>query len=646
MNRLDRHVANVQNKLALDRFIAGLAWASVAFAGAVWLTIIVDRVLRVRPPAWHMWFWAGLGVTLVAALAYAILRRPSPHAAAVAIDQKLGLKEKISTALFVRPSTEDPFAAAAVRDAETTAERVSIDYRRLFPFRFPRPAVATVIIGALALWTLTMKPLDLFGKEEQRKQELQQQAKVEDARRVIDRAIATVEAIPKAVANEEAIRLAKTELVNLKASGIKDPEQAKRSAAKALQDVNEALKNKINNSQEFADARQQDRLLKQLQPPQPGEGPIADAHNSMVKGDFANAIAQMEDAIEKFDKMDAESQKKASQQMQQLAQAMQKMANDPQAQQQMQQQLQQMGMNQKQAQQAQQLMQQAAQGDKQAQQQLQQMAQQMMQQMNNGQGPNQQQQQQIQQMMQQMQAMANNQQVAQQMQQAAQQMAKAMQQQQQQQGQQGMQQQAQGQQGQQANQQQQQGAGQQGMQQGMQAMRQQLQQMQAIAGDAQQMAAAQGQAAGAQAAAQDALNGGNPGGQNPGGGQWDMNGNIQGNGQEGEWDGMARPAGPNPGGIGAGDRTYKQQAPFTVKQEVSQSQDDEKGKILASSFVKDSKPIKGDSKVTLKDVAAAAQAEQTDEVDTERISPQAQKAVREYFSSMERETTPATQPAR
>jgi hypothetical protein len=109
---------------------------------------------------------------------------------------------------------------------------------------------------------------------------------------------------------------------------------------------------------------------------------------------------------------------------------------------------------------------------------------------------------------------------------------------------------------------------------------------------------------------------------------------------------MARPAGPNPGGIGAGDRTYKQQAPFTVKQEVSQSQDDEKGKILASSFVKDSKPIKGDSKVTLKDVAAAAQAEQTDEVDTERISPQAQKAVREYFSSMEREATPATQPAR
>ena len=341
MSRLDRHVANVQNKLALDRFIAGLAWASVAFAAAVWLTIIVERVLRVRPPRWDLWFWAGLALTVVAALAYAMYRRPSPHAAAVAIDEKLGLKEKLSTALFVRPTTDDPFAAAAVRDAETTAERVSIDYRRLFPFRFPRPAVATVVIAALALWTLTMKPLDLFGKEEQRKQQAVQQAEVEKALREVNRAIATVESIPKAVANEETIRLAKTELVNLKASGIKDPEQAKRSAAKALQDVNEALKNKINTSQEFADARHQERLLKQLQPPQPGEGPIADAHNSMVKGDFANAIAKMEDAVEKFDKMDAEQQQKATQQMQQLAQALQKMANDKQAQQQMQQQMQQ-----------------------------------------------------------------------------------------------------------------------------------------------------------------------------------------------------------------------------------------------------------------------------------------------------------------
>jgi hypothetical protein len=149
----------------------------------------------------------------------------------------------------------------------------------------------------------------------------------------------------------------------------------------------------------------------------------------------------------------------------------------------------------------------------------------------------------------------------------------------------------------------------------------------------------------AQAQAQNALNGAQGGGQNADGGQWNP-GQNQGNNQQGQWNNQANQAGPNQGGIGAGDRNYKDQAPYTVKAEVSQSQENETGKILASTFVKDSRPIRGESKITLKDVAAAAQAEQTDEVDNERITPQAQRIVREYFGSMEREALPSTQPAR
>ena len=81
MSRLDRHVAAVQNKLALDRFVAALAWVSVALAAMVWLTILVDRVFQVRPPRWDLWFWSGIGAAVVAAVAYAVYRRPSTHAA-------------------------------------------------------------------------------------------------------------------------------------------------------------------------------------------------------------------------------------------------------------------------------------------------------------------------------------------------------------------------------------------------------------------------------------------------------------------------------------------------------------------------------------------------------------------------------------
>ena len=189
------------------------------------------------------------------------------------------------------------------------------------------------------------------------------------------------------------------------------------------------------------------------------------------------------------------------------------------------------------------------------------------------------------------------------------------------------------------------------MGQGMVQMQQQLQQMQAQAADAQQIAAAQQMAQAAQGQAQNAMNGnaaagqggqgqnGNGNGNKPGGqqgnnGQWGQG--QQGN-QPGQPNNQNGPAGPNGGGQAAGDRTYKAQAPYTVKPEMSPSQDDEKGRILANSFVKDDKPLKGSSSASLKDVAAAAEQEQTDEIDQDHVSRQAEHTVHEYFRSMQEE---------
>jgi hypothetical protein len=112
------------------------------------------------------------------------------------------------------------------------------------------------------------------------------------------------------------------------------------------------------------------------------------------------------------------------------------------------------------------------------------------------------------------------------------------------------------------------------------------------------------------------------------------------------WQGQAGPAGANQGGQGAGDRTYKAQAPYQVKQEISQSADIEGGRILANTLVKD-RSIKGESKAKLSEVATAALSEQTDEVDQERISRQAQKVVKGYFETLQHEAggAPAPEPA-
>jgi hypothetical protein len=180
MSRLDRHVAMVQNKLALGRFLQALAWSLLVFAAIVWGTILVDKLFQVRPPRVMVLFWAGAGLAVLTALSYSIWRRPTPQQAAVAIDERLALKEKFSTALYVRPS-KDPFAAAAVKDAERTAENVSLGKK--FPLRFPRVAFGTLTLALAAFLTAQLvKPMDLFGKAEAQKKLVAEQIKKDDAK--------------------------------------------------------------------------------------------------------------------------------------------------------------------------------------------------------------------------------------------------------------------------------------------------------------------------------------------------------------------------------------------------------------------------------------------------------------------------------
>jgi hypothetical protein len=195
--------------------------------------------------------------------------------------------------------------------------------------------------------------------------------------------------------------------------------------------------------------------------------------------------------------------------------------------------------------------------------------------------------------------------------------------------QQGNQQSAQGNQqssqgGQQGNQQ----GGQQGMQSALNDMKQQLDSMKDMQNDAQSLDAA-GQEAGDAAQAQAGQMGNN--------GQGDGQGQGNGDGPNGEW-GNKNPKGQGEGqgrqgGQATGDRNYKQATPYGVKKERAPVQNIDGGKILASSLVK-AGTVKGDAKEQLKAVQKAAEQEAAEEVDTDRVSRSAQKAVKEYFNSL------------
>jgi hypothetical protein len=626
MSRLDRHVALVQNKLAMQRFVDAIVYlmpvaVSVAFAARLvqrQTTLTVDM---------KMW-WLGVTVaSVVFAIGWAIYRRPKFHDAAVAIDERLGLKEKFSTALAMR-NVNDPFAMAAVRDAEHTADNVSLNKR--FPLAAPasndwRLWTLMIVLAAVAL----ILPEDAFKRKAEAKKQAAIAAEKANVKKAIESDIARVEAIAQALpANKEAIEAAKKDLKEmLKHVNATDPTSARRTAAQTLQDLDKAIKNEIGKSKDVVGKMANDKMLAGLQSPSAEDkGPVAEAHKALAKQDLAGAVDKFKEATEKFDKMSKEEKEKAAAQMQKLAQDLAKQAANPAAQQNMANQLQQAGMNQQQAQQMAQQMQQAAAGDKQAQQQLQQAAQQAMQQMNGGQGPTPQQQAALNQAMQQAQAAAQGQMNAQQMANAAQQMAQAMQQA------------ANGQPNQQANpngQPGQPGANQQNqMAAAQQAMQDQLAEMDAIAKDAQQQ---QGAAQQAQDAAQQAAGQCNNPGNGPGQPNAPPGGQVAGGQNPGKW-GQGNPDGRKGGGQGeagqaAGGGIGKEEAPFGVKSEHAPVQNNEDGKFIAATFVKGG-AIKNESLAKLQEATASAERVETDDVDQERISGEAKRAVKEYFGQI------------
>lgn len=620
MSRLDRHVTFVQGKLTTSAFIDSLSATVAAFFVAVSVAIILNRTVQLALPHPQIWLAGALGIAILAALIVAAVHRPSAHQAAVEIDRRLGLKEKFSTALYVRASA-DPFAVAAVRDAELAAENVSL-YRR-FPFTRPRylwAAVATAIVTGLLLWTLPS--MDLLGREAQQKKLAEAAQKRAAAKEVVRQALATVNSYPKSLFADRDIQLAKRDLQALMNQPITDPERTGRSAMKALNDAEKAVQEQIKNSEKFATAQNEQQTFAQMNTPSNEKGPVASASRAIAHGDFSKAADDLKHATKQFSKMTPAQQKTAARQMQALAQQLKKMAADPTRQQELQQKLQQMGATQQQAKQMQQMMQQAAQGNPQAQQQLQQLKKQLMKQMNNGQGPSPQQMQQMQQTMNQMQASANTQQTAQQMSQAALRMAHAMQQAQSSQQAGGT-----GKQGQMSGQQQAQQ-----MTDARQQMQQQMDQMDAIAQDAKEVAAADqatnqaSQDAADQASGQSSANGsGNKPGQGGGWGQW----KAGKNGNGGHGGGGA--GGPGPGGGKADGIT---EAPFAMKAEIAPSKNIATGRILASSFVK-AGDIKGNARAGLSKVAASALQDSTDDVNEQNISKQSQDVVKRYFQTMQ-----------
>ena len=94
------------------------------------------------------------------------------------------------------------------------------------------------------------------------------------------------------------------------------------------------------------------------------------------------------------------------------------------------------------------------------------------------------------------------------------------------------------------------------------------------------------------------------------------------------------------GGAGVangGQDRHKTPAGFDIKTETDTGVENEKGKILANTMIKDNQPVKGEAKLGLAQVTESVQKQAADEVDEDRVSGPSRKAAEDYFRTMNRD---------
>ncbi len=286
-------------RLGLKAFVDRVHIVAIAAAALALLLVILSKALPLVNNSVN-WMFVGPALALLAfaaAIAWWMPNRPSPLHVAVEVDQRLELKEKLSTAMLCR-GREDAFAQAAIDDAIAVAKKpeTSRNVRKRFAVAAPRQWwITPVLLAATVLTGAAVPAGDWFaGKEDQLTME--QKQRVEEIREQYEAAIK--EAAEKSGKDPKELKdmLAEATPELAEPEAAKQPEQFQREAFKKLS----ALKDQLRKQTDTEQARALESLQNKLNKldPSSDSGPTGDLSKALAKGDFSSAKKAL-DALQK-----------------------------------------------------------------------------------------------------------------------------------------------------------------------------------------------------------------------------------------------------------------------------------------------------------------------------------------------------------
>jgi len=326
MEEIKRQVGRAHRRLVFQQFLRVVGWSLFATLLIAAIGLAVPRIwpLALDRQIWDWsWIGGGLAAGFVVASVWTLIIRRSKLDAAIELDRRYGLKERVSSTLALGPEELDTeIGQALMTDAVRRVER--IDVREQFQVS-PSWRILLPLVPAIAL-AVMFAALD-FATQRKAGATSEEQVAIKTQIKTATQKL------------QEKLRESEKKAAEL---GLKDAEDLKemnkeldKLANKSNVDRKEAML-KINDLAQEVERRRQElggaeRMKKQLDKLKDvAKGPADKLAESLKEGDFGKAQEQMQKLKEdlKNGKLSDEDKKKLAQQMEQMKDALKQGAAD------------------------------------------------------------------------------------------------------------------------------------------------------------------------------------------------------------------------------------------------------------------------------------------------------------------------------
>lgn len=334
MDVISRQIRLVRKRQTINRFLRYFAITLGMAAGAWLLLVLTDRLLALSLPLDLAASLAG-GLALLGAIIWALIRRVSPLQAAIEIDTRARLKERISTAWSVRDS-HDPFAEAVAHDAEKVVAALRVQSH--VPYQAPREWPWPLAIVAAAAMLYAFLPQWNLLASARGDQERANAADMVAAKQIAVSVRQQSQRIKQRLENKPELKnlLGTLDKLDIPENPGMKPDDLRRDVVKKVESVRDQIRQKLtSNEMKMLEALKRD--LAKLDTPR-GDDAAAKLAQALAQGDMQKARKAMErlkqelDQAAKSGKLSAKQKAKLaemSKKLDSLSKQLQELANKP-----------------------------------------------------------------------------------------------------------------------------------------------------------------------------------------------------------------------------------------------------------------------------------------------------------------------------